>query len=185
MPFECVSTEFNGVVQIVPRCFDDDRGWFLESYRHSEFVAAGIDVQFVQDNHSCSKAGTLRGLHYQLDPHAQGKLVRVVSGRVFDVAVDIRRSSSTFGRWFGMTISAEGRKMLWIAPGFAHGFLALEDDTQLLYKCTTEYDKASERSIKWDDPAIGITWPAVNNSSYLLSPKDAAAPQLKDAEVFA
>lgn len=185
MPFEFISTGFDGLVQIKPRRFADDRGWFLESYRHSEFVEAGIDVHFVQDNHSCSQAGTLRGLHYQLDPHVQGKLVRVVSGSVFDVAVDIRRSSSAFGRWFGMTISAAGGEMLWIEPGYAHGFLALENNTQLVYKCTAEYDKGSERSIRWDDPAIGIAWPVVKDSVYLLSPKDTAAPLLQDAEVFA
>ncbi len=171
-------------MKVLPRRFDDDRGWFLESYRHSEFLASGIDVHFVQDNHSCSQVGTLRGLHYQLDPHAQGKLVRVISGCVFDVAVDIRRRSDTFGHWFGMNISAAGGEMLWIAPGFAHGFLALEENTQLVYKCTAEYNKAAERAIKWNDPALGIEWPAINGAGYLLSAKDETAPLLRDAEVF-
>jgi dTDP-4-dehydrorhamnose 3,5-epimerase len=185
MPFSFEATGFEGLVKIQPRRFDDDRGWFLESYKHSEFAAAGIDVQFVQDNHSCSKAGTLRGLHYQLGPRAQGKLVRVMSGAIFDVAVDVRRASPTFGRWFGMHISAKGGEMLWIAPGFAHGFLALEDNTQLVYKCTAEYDKTIERSILWDDPAIGIAWPELPGLPYLLSPKDAQAPVLQAAEVLA
>ncbi len=185
MPFAFISTGLEGIVKIVPQRFTDDRGWFAESYRQSAFEVAGLDVHFVQDNQSCSKAGTLRGLHYQLDPHAQGKLVRVVAGSVFDVAVDIRQGSKTFGQWFGMTMTALDGGMLWIEPGFAHGFLALEDNTQLLYKCTAEYDKASERSVRWDDPSIGIQWPAVKDSAYLLSPKDAAAPLLQDAEVFA
>ncbi len=185
MPFTFSTASLEGLVRIEPRRLGDDRGWFLESYKHSEFAAAGLDVPFVQDNHSCSKAGTLRGLHYQISPFAQGKLVRVVSGCVFDVAVDIRRSSPTFGRWFGMEISAAGGEMLWIAPGFAHGFLALADDTQLVYKCTAEYDKSSERTIRWDDSAIGIAWPAMKGMDYLLSSKDRDAPLLQDAEVFA
>ena len=185
MPFTFDATGLDGVVKITPRRFDDDRGWFYESYRHSEFADAGIDVAFVQDNHSCSAAGTLRGLHYQVDPYAQGKLVRVVSGRVYDVVVDISPNSPTFGRWFGMDISAQGGEMLWIASGFAHGFLALEDNTQLVYKCTAEYHKNSERSIRWNDPVIGIDWPVLPDAPYLLSPKDADAPFLQDAEVFA
>lgn len=185
MPFEFISTGFEGLIQIKPLCYDDHRGWFLETYKHSEFAAAGIDVSFVQDNHSCSKAGTLRGLHYQIGPCAQGKLVRVVSGSVFDVAVDVRHSSPTFGRWIGMNISAENGEMLWIAPGFAHGFLALENNTQLIYKCTAEYNKDIERSIRWNDPKLGIVWPSLDGDDYLLSPKDAAAPLLDDAEVFA
>ncbi len=185
MPFTFAATGIKGVVTIRPRRFEDDRGWFAESYRQSEFAAAGIDAGFVQDNHSCSRGGTLRGLHYQLPPHAQGKLVRVVAGSVFDVAVDIRANSDTFGQWFGMYITAEGGEMLWMEAGFAHGFLALEDNTQLVYKCTAEYHQASERSIKWDDPAIGIQWPVAKVRDLVLSAKDASSPYLDDAEVFA
>lgn len=185
MPFEFIPTNLEGLVKIHPTRFDDERGWFQESYQYSQFSDAGISVSFVQDNHSCSQAGTLRGLHYQLDPCAQGKLIRVVSGRVYDVAVDIRRSSPTFGRWYGMIISAENAEMLWVPRGFAHGFLALENNTQLLYKCTVEYNQNYERAVRWDDPDIGIEWPVVNNKKFLLSPKDAASPLLQDVEVFA
>ena len=183
MPFECVSTEFNGVVQIVPRCFDDDRGWFLESYRHSEFVAAGIDVQFVQDNHSCSKAGTLRGLHYQVQK-PQGKLVRVVSGEVFDVAVDLRRSSPGFGRWVGEILSAENRHQLWVPGGFAHGFLVLSDVAEVVYKCSDFYSPEFERTVRWDDAEIGIEWPLSLGGQPVLSTKDATAHTLEAAETY-
>lgn len=170
---------------MVPRRFPDDRGWFAEVYKESEFATAEIAGPFLQDNHSVSARGTLRGLHYQLPPHAQGKLVRVVRGRVWDVVVDIRRGSVTWGKWVGVELSAENGEMLWVPPGFAHGFVALEDDTHLTYKCTAEYHRDSERAIRWDDPDLAIAWPTLSGGAeYRLSEKDAAAPPLADAEVF-
>ena len=185
MPFEFHNTDIPGVIRVVPRRFPDDRGWFSEVYKDSDFSAAGIAGPFLQDNHSVSAVGTVRGLHYQLPPHAQGKLVRVVRGRVWDVAVDIRRASSTCGTWVGAELSAENGEMLWVPPGFAHGFVALEDDTHLTYKCTAEYHKDSERAIRWDDPDLAIAWPALpGGAEYRLSEKDAAAPAFAEAEVF-
>jgi dTDP-4-dehydrorhamnose 3,5-epimerase len=168
---------------LTPRVFGDDRGFFLESWNAKVFAEAGLDVPFVQDNHSRSAKGVLRGLHYQLN-NPQGKLVRVTQGAVFDVAVDIRRSSPHFGRWTGHELSAENRQMLWIPPGFAHGFLVLSDSADFLYKCTTLYDPPSDRSLVWDDPDIGIAWP-LDGMTPLLSDKDAAATRLTAAEVFA
>ncbi|MCA3250804.1 MAG: dTDP-4-dehydrorhamnose 3,5-epimerase [Pseudomonadota bacterium] len=186
-----VATALPGVVLVEPAVFADDRGWFMESWNQARFDAglAGLGLPapraFVQDNHSCSRAGVLRGLHYQLPPHAQGKLVRVTRGRVFDVAVDIRRGSPSFGRWVGTELSAANRRQLWIPEGFAHGFVALEDDTEFLYKTTDIYVRECERSIRWDDPAIGIDWPLpAGLAAPLLAPKDAAAPPLAQAEVF-
>ena len=185
VPFEFHNTDIPGVIRVVPRRFPDDRGWFSEVYKDSDFSAAGIAGPFLQDNHSVSAVGTVRGLHYQLPPHAQGKLVRVVRGRVWDVAVDIRRASSTCGTWVGAELSAENGEMLWVPPGFAHGFVALEDDTHLTYKCTAEYHKDSERAIRWDDPDLAIAWPALpDGAEYRLSEKDAAAPAFAEAEVF-
>lgn len=185
MPFEFERTPLPGVIHIHPRRFADERGWFSESYKHSDFVSAGIPEYFVQDNQSVSARGTLRGLHYQLPPYAQGKLVQVVVGRAWDVAVDIRRTSPSFGTHFGVELTAEQGTMLWIPPGFAHGFLALDDGTRLMYKCTAEYSNASERAIRWDDRELGISWPAMGqDGAYLLSEKDTAAPGLADAEVF-
>lgn len=184
MPFTFLSTDLPGVVLVESRRFDDDRGWFAETYKHSAFAEAGIELPFVQDNHSCSVAGTVRGLHYQLDPHAQGKLVRVVRGKAWDVAVDIRRSSPTYGQWLGYELDEESGRMLYVPPGFAHGFVALLDETHLVYKCTAEYHGASERSIRYDDPDIDIDWPRVAGREYSLSGKDADAPRLADAEVF-
>lgn len=172
------------VMLLEPKVFGDERGFFLESFNQRAFDAAvGQHVAFVQDNHSCSARGVLRGLHYQLPPHAQGKLVRVVRGSAFDVAVDIRRGSPTFGRWVGATHDAKDHKQMWIPPGFAHGFLALEDDTHILYKTTDFYAKACERSIIWNDSAIGIAWPDVGGAP-LMAAKDLSAPPLKAAEVF-
>jgi dTDP-4-dehydrorhamnose 3,5-epimerase len=189
------ATTLPGVVLIDTPVFSDDRGWFLESFNQPRFEAGlrelGLPVPrpFVQDNHSCSAAGVLRGLHYQLPPHAQGKLVRVVQGAAFDVAVDIRRASPHFGRWFGAELSAQNRRQLWVPEGFAHGFVALTDDTHFLYKTTDVYARDSERAIRWDDPAIGIHWPltalAGSSTAPRLAPKDAAAPLLAAAEVFA
>jgi dTDP-4-dehydrorhamnose 3,5-epimerase len=172
-------------VRIVePRIFRDDRGFFLESWKERVFDEAGIEGRFVQDNHSRSKKGVLRGLHYQVD-QPQGKLVRVVTGRAFDVAVDLRRASPTFGHWVGVELSADAFNMLWVPPGFAHGFLSLEDGTDLLYKCTDYYAPEHERSLLWSDPAIGIAWPLDGIGAPLLSGKDAEAPLLADAETFA
>lgn len=174
------------VLVVEPAVFADDRGWFLESYNRPRFDAAWRELglapprEFVQDNHSCSHAGVLRGLHYQLTPHAQGKLVRVVRGAAFDVAVDIRRRSPTFGRWVGMELSAANRREMWIPEGFAHGFLALEDDTHFLYKTTDVYDKASEGAILWSDPDLAIAWPG-DPGSFIVNEKDALAPRLRDA----
>lgn len=179
-------TRLPGVVVIEPAVFSDDRGWFMESFNEARFHAGlrelGLPMPraFVQDNHSCSKAGVLRGLHYQLPPHAQGKLVRVVKGSAFDVAVDIRRGSPTFGQWSGAELSASNHRQLWIPEGFAHGFLALEDDTHFLYKTTDVYARDCERSVHWADPGIGIDWP-VGALSLSLAPKDEQAPQLAQA----
>lgn len=180
---EITETSLAGVLLIEPRVFGDARGFFLESWNQQRFSEAGLDLAFVQDNHSRSSRGVLRGLHYQLD-NPQGKLVRVTQGAVFDVAVDIRRSSPRFGCWVGYELSAENHRMLWIPPGFAHGFLVLSDTADFLYKCTSLYDPPSDRGIRWNDPAIGIEWPDVD-ASPLLSTKDAAAPLLANAEVFA
>lgn len=175
-------TALDGLLVLEPRLFGDSRGWFMESFNQSAFdKALGRHVKFVQDNHSCSARGVLRGLHYQRSPHAQGKLVRVARGSAFDVSVDIRRGSSTFGRWYGVILDAEGHRQLWIPPGFAHGFLALEDDTHLLYKTTDFYRQDCERSIAWNDPAIGIEWPKLE-VPLLLADKDAAAGPLASVE---
>lgn len=168
---------------IEPRVFGDARGFFFESYNRQAFQAAtGLDVDFVQDNHSKSQKGVLRGLHYQLPPKAQGKLVRVVQGEVFDVVVDIRRSSPTFGRWVGEILSAENKKQFWIPPGFAHGFVTLSDTAEFLYKTTDYYSPVHERCIRWDDPALGIDWQL--DGPPLVSAKDAVGNALADAAVF-
>jgi dTDP-4-dehydrorhamnose 3,5-epimerase len=178
-------------VIVEPAVFADERGWFMESFNAPRFDAALRELglpeapPFVQDNHSCSDAWVLRGLHYQLPPHAQGKLVRVVKGAAWDVAVDIRRSSAHFGHWVGVELSADNRRQLWIPPGFAHAFLALQDDTHFLYKTTDVYAKACERAIRWNDPALAIRWPLPPGVAARLAPKDADAPTLAAAEVFA
>lgn len=183
-------TDLAGVLVIEPSCFGDDRGWFMESFNEARFEAALRDAgepvprRFVQDNHSCSKAGVLRGLHYQLPPHAQGKLVRVVRGAAWDVAVDIRAGSPSFGRWTGIELSERNRLQLWIPEGFAHGFVALEEETHFLYKTTDVYDKASERAIRWDDPALAIAWPLpAGITTPRVAAKDAQAPGLGQAEL--
>ncbi len=180
---EITTTALDGVVLLTPRVFEDARGFFFESFNVRDFTSVvGHDVHFVQDNHSKSALHVLRGLHYQLPPEPQGKLVRCSVGAVFDVAVDIRRSSATFGRWVGYELSAENRQQLWIPPGFAHGFLALTDGAELLYKTTGYYSADCDRSIRWDDPEIGVRWPV--RVAPLLSPKDEEAPPLASAEVF-
>lgn len=170
------------VLLIEPKVFGDARGFFFESYNRRAFLdATGCDPDFVQDNHSKSARGVLRGLHYQLPPQAQGKLVRAVAGEVFDVAVDIRRASPTFGRWVGAVLSAANCRQMWIPPGFAHGFVVLSESAEFLYKTTDYWAPALERAIAWNDPAIGIDWPLTGEP--LLSGKDAVAPLLADAEL--
>jgi len=183
-------TALPDVIVIEPDLFTDDRGWlavhFDEPRFHSALRARGLAVPgpFVQENQSMSKAGVLRGLHYQLPPHAQGKLVRVLRGAVFDVAVDMRRASPTFGAWVGMDLSADNGLQAWIPEGFAHGFIALTDDTHVLYKATAVYATSCERSLAWDDASIGIRWPSVPNHAPVLSAKDRAAPRFADADFF-
>ncbi|MDD3266035.1 MAG: dTDP-4-dehydrorhamnose 3,5-epimerase [Burkholderiales bacterium] len=178
---EFIRTEISDVILIKPKSFGDDRGFFMESYRKSLFHENGIMEEFIQDNHSKSAKGVLRGLHYQLDPKAQGKLVRCVKGSVFDVAVDIRRGSPTFAKWVGYELSEENKQMLWIPAGFAHGFVTLEDNTEFLYKTTGEYAPDCDRGIKYDDPEIGIKWPKLD--ALILSEKDKKQPLLKDADI--
>ncbi|WP_027589136.1 dTDP-4-dehydrorhamnose 3,5-epimerase [Pseudomonas sp. RL] len=179
-----IQTAIPDVVLIEPTVYEDERGWFMESFNEQRFHA-GLEIlglplprSFVQDNHSLSKKGVLRGLHYQRDPHAQGKLVRVINGAAFDVAVDIRLSSPTFGKWVGHVLSAENKKMLWIPEGFAHGFVALEDKTELFYKTTNYYAKNYEASIRWNDPSLAINWPS---SEVAVSAKDKQADFLNEA----
>lgn len=180
-----IPTQLPGVVIVEPAVFGDARGWFYESYHEPKFHAGlrelGLPVPrpFVQDNHSLSAAGVLRGLHYQRSPHAQGKLVRVARGRVWDVAVDIRQDSPNFGQWVGVELSAENRRQLWIPEGFAHGFLALDDDTEFLYKTTDVYARECECAIRWNDPDLAIDWPLNPELPPSLADKDAAAPGLK------
>lgn len=177
-----IATEIPGLLTLEPKVFGDDRGWFMESFNQEVFdKAVGEHVSFVQDNHSFSVKGVLRGLHFQRPPHAQGKLVRVISGRVWDVAVDIRRSSPFFGKWVGIELSAENKRQFWIPPGFAHGFLTLSDTAEFLYKTTSLYHAPSEGSIVWNDPQLAIEWPAC---SPVLAAKDAAAPLLAEIEAF-
>lgn len=178
-----IDTEIPEVKIIEPKVFGDERGYFYESFNQNLFDSAvGHRVEFVQDNHSMSKKGVLRGLHYQLAPHAQGKLVRCVEGEVFDVAVDIRKSSQTFGQWIGVNLSAENHRQLWIPEGFAHGFVTLSERVQFIYKTTNYYAPQSERSIIWNDPEINIIWPKLE--SYTLSSKDEVGLLLSDAELF-
>lgn len=177
-------TRLPEVVRIIPAVHEDDRGWFMELWHARQFDDAGIDARFVQDNFSHSAKGTLRGLHYQIE-QAQGKLVRVVSGEVFDVAVDLRRSSPRFGHWVGEVLSGTNRNQLWVPPGFAHGFLVLSETAEFEYKCSDFYAPEFERSIRWDDPAIGIDWPLPPDGRPVLSEKDASAPYLENAETYA
>ncbi|CAN5568812.1 dTDP-4-dehydrorhamnose 3,5-epimerase [soil metagenome] len=176
-------TPLKGLLVMEPQVFGDERGWFTESFNEQRFLegvaSAGFEPppRFVQDNHSMSMRGVLRGLHYQLPPHAQGKLVRVTAGAAFDVAVDIRRSSPTFGKWFGLELSAANNLQLWIPAGFAHGFLALQDNTHFLYKTTDYYAKDCEAAIHWSDPSIDIGWPDLP-VRFQVAPKDSQAPSL-------
>ena len=175
--------ELPDVLLITPRLFPDERGVFLETWRADEFGDIGIDVEFVQDNHSLSHRGVLRGLHYQLPPCAQAKLVRAAAGEVFDVAVDVRRSSPTFGKWAGRMMSDATHQMLLIPEGFAHGFLALSDHAIVVYKTSAVYAADAERTLRWDDPEVGIDWPELEGGP-ILSPKDADGTPLADADLF-
>ncbi|NLR69424.1 dTDP-4-dehydrorhamnose 3,5-epimerase [Novosphingobium sp. ERN07] len=178
-----IECDIAGPLIIEPRVFGDDRGFFLESWNSQGFAAAGLDMTFVQDNHSRSQKGVLRGMHFQ-NPAPQGKLVRVVRGAVFDAIVDLRRSSPTFGKWTGVTLSAENKRMFWVPEGFAHGFLTLENDTDFLYKCTAPYLPQNEASLAWDDPTVGIEWP-LDGIEPKLSAKDADGVPLADVKAFA
>ncbi|MED4636242.1 dTDP-4-dehydrorhamnose 3,5-epimerase [Peribacillus frigoritolerans] len=174
-------TKLNGVMLIEPKIFGDHRGWFTETYNEENFKKAGIDTVFIQDNHSFSATkGTLRGLHYQKDPKAQTKLVRCTKGSIFDVAIDIRKESPTYGEWYGVELSEENKKQLLVPKGFAHGFMTLTDDVEVQYKVDELYSPENDRGIIWSDPEIGIEWPM--NIKPVLSAKDENAPLLKDAE---
>lgn len=181
-----IETKINGLLILEPRVFEDERGWFMESFNQKTFNRAlesqgFVAPEFVQDNHSLSHRGVLRGLHYQLNPHAQGKLVRVVQGKAWDVAVDIRQDSSTFGQWVGVELSAENKRMFWIPAGFAHGFMALEDQTQFMYKTTDYYAKDAEQSLLWSDPALAIDWPIADNMPIIVNDKDQQSLTLTQA----
>lgn len=176
-------TAIPDVLLVRPKVFQDDRGFFVETYRADAFAAAGVQAAFVQDNHSGSHRGALRGLHYQVR-HTQGKLVRVVAGEVFDAAVDLRRSSPTYGHWVGAHLSSENRHMLWIPAGFAHGFYTLSEWAEVIYKVTDVYAPQWERTLAWDDPAVAIAWPLIDGRLPTLSAKDAAGMRLPEAETF-
>jgi len=178
-----IETELPEVKIIEPAVFSDERGFFLEVWNAQVYSSLGMELTFVQDNHSRSAKGVLRGLHYQM-VRPQGKLVRVTSGRAFDVAVDMRRSSPRLGRWVGVELSAENKRLLWIPPGFAHGFLALEDNTDFLYKCTDFYAAHHERTVLWSDPGLGIDWPMEQFSQPKVTVKDAAGALFADAELY-
>ena len=179
MPFRFQRLELPDIMVIEPTAFEDDRGMFMETYRASEFVAAGIREPFAQDNHARSRRGVLRGLHYQMTARGQGKLVRVASGEIYDVAVDIRRRSRTFGRWAAVRLSAANRLMVYVPPGFAHGYCVVSDTADVIYKTTAEYDPAQERGIIWNDPELAIAWPVTQPH---LSARDAALPTLRAAD---
>ncbi len=181
---EFTATQIPDVIVIDPVVYEDARGFFMETWQEKKFRDAGIDARFVQDNHSRSSFGVLRGLHYQVS-QAQGKLIRVIQGEAFDVAVDIRKSSPTFGQWVGEVLSAGNRKLIWIPPGFAHGFLVLSEFADFEYRLTDFYAPEHERTIRWDDPDLAISWPLADGQAPLLSEKDAAGAFLKNAEVYA
>ena len=178
MPFVFKKLAIEDVILVEPKVFGDERGFFMESYKKTEFVMNGIDVEFKQDNHSSSTKGVLRGLHYQSNPKGQAKLIRCIEGEIFDVAVDIRKNSPTFGKWIGEKLSAENKKMIFIPEGFAHGFVVLSDKAEVLYKVTNEYSKEHDRGIAWNDPDININWGI--DFEPILSEKDKQQPLLKD-----
>lgn len=177
------ATPLNDVYELEPAVFGDDRGFFQETWNEKAFADAGFDLRFVQDNHSRSSRGILRGLHYQTE-HTQGKLVRVTSGEVFDVAVDLRQSSPSFGKWYGTCLSAKNHRMLWVPPGFAHGFLVLSEFADFIYKCTDFYHPQSEVSLAWDDASVGIDWPLADIGEPQLSAKDAAGLPFNELPLF-
>jgi len=180
---EFIPTQIPDVILIQPRVFNDTRGFFLETYRKDLYTLSGIDNDFVQDNHSASTKGVLRGLHYQIR-QPQGKLVRVVVGEVFDVAVDLRRHSPTFGRSVGVTLSAEKKNQLWVPPGFAHGFYVMSEKAEILYKATDYYAPQWERSLLWNDPALGIDWPIINGGFPIMTEKDIKGALLAEVETY-
>jgi len=180
MPFKFTNTSLPGVTIIQPRLFKDPRGFFMETYKQSDFVKAGIEESFTQDNHSYSSKGVLRGLHFQTAPYAQGKLVRVIKGSVWDVAVDVNPGSPTYKKWFGLELNEDNNTMLYIPPGYAHGFLTLKADTHLVYKCTAEYSPETDGGILWSDPELDISWPVSRKGEVLVSGKDEGLPLLKD-----
>ena len=182
MPFQFERLRIPELILIKPEVFPDERGFFMETYKYSDFSAFSIKERFVQDNYSCSRKGVLRGLHYQRHPRAQGKLVQVVSGKIFDVAVDIRRDSPTYGKWVGLVLSAENKQMLYIPRGFAHGFCVLSEEARVIYKVTEEYSPQHDTGIIWNDPEIGIRWPV---KEPIISIRDTALPLLKEAEQIA
>lgn len=181
--FNFVKTEIDGVYIIETGVFGDNRGYFMETYNYNDFKAAGLDMVFVQDNQSKSKKGVLRGLHFQKN-YPQGKLVRVIKGKVFDVAVDIRKNSKTFGKWIGVILSEENKKQFYIPEGFAHGFLVLSDEAEFCYKCTNFYHPEDEGGIAWDDPEIGIEWPLEGIEEIILSDKDMKWKKLSDSNII-
>lgn len=179
--FQFTKTGIEGLVVVEPKVFGDNRGYFMETYNYNDFKAAGLDMVFVQDNQSKSKKGVLRGLHFQ-KKNPQGKLVRVVSGEVYDVAVDLRRGSDTYGKWYGVLLSAENKKQFYVPEGFAHGFVVMSETAEFVYKCTRFYDPSDEAGLMWNDPEIGIDWPVPENAELLLSEKDQHHQPLKDFE---
>lgn len=179
MPFQFQRLEIEDVILIEPKVFNDERGYFLESYKKSDFNTNGISDPFIQDNISHSSRNVIRGLHYQIPPFVQGKLVRALEGEILDVAVDIRKQSATYGKWIAQELSGKNRQMLYIPPGFAHGFCVLSETATVMYKCTTEYNPECDRGIRWDDPEIGIGWPVEDP---VLSEKDLALPRLSEAD---
>jgi dTDP-4-dehydrorhamnose 3,5-epimerase len=180
--FTFTETEIKGVYIIEPKVFGDHRGYFMETYNYEDFKKAGLDMSFVQDNQSKSRKGVLRGLHYQ-KPNPQGKLVRVISGEVFDVAVDLRKNSVTYGQWKGVALSAENKKQFYVPPGFAHGFLVMSEEAEFVYKCTEFYHPEHEGSLAWDDPEVGIEWPLEGIENIMLSDKDKNAKTLKESKI--
>jgi dTDP-4-dehydrorhamnose 3,5-epimerase len=179
MPFSFKKLEITDVILVEPRIFPDDRGFFMESYKESEFIKNEINTKFVQDNYSHSSKGVLRGLHYQKDPKAQAKLVMVIKGEIFDVAVDLRKNSSTYGKWIGEILSEQNHRLLYVPEGFAHGFCVLSDEVDVIYKVNNEYSLENDRGILWNDPEVGINWPIENP---IISEKDTNQPLLKNAD---
>ena len=179
--FQFTKTGIEGLVVVEPKVFGDNRGYFMETYNYNDFKAAGLDMVFVQDNQSKSKKGVLRGLHFQ-KKNPQGKLVRVVSGEVYDVAVDLRKGSDTYGKWYGVLLSAENKKQFYVPEGFAHGCVVMSETAEFVYKCTRFYDPSDEGGLMWNDPEIGIDWPVPENAELLLSEKDQHHQPLKDFE---